>query len=291
VPDAVSPPVIATGGVQGRPLFSVIVPTRGRPGLLREAVDSVLNQGVADLECIVVEDGPPHAFQAPDPRVRVITREHAGGAAAARNTGLKAARGAYVTFLDDDDLFTYDRLEIALEGLSRASIAICWRASLDTADVNWRARAKGDFKERLLQGPVPNVGQAAVVRKLAPTFDEEFQVSEDVEWWIRTADSGPIAIEERVGYLLRDHEGERQTQRTDDRLGARIQLIDKHTAFFAQNPKAASYQWRRVGGLAGVLGQRSLEREAFARSFTLDPGARSLAHLARAYRPTVTRRR
>jgi glycosyltransferase involved in cell wall biosynthesis len=277
--------------LQDRPLFSVIVPTIGRQQLLREAVDSVLRQGVADLECIVVEDGPARAERAIDPRVRVIARSCAGGAAAARNTGLRAARGAYVTFLDDDDLFTHDRLEIALEGLAEAPITICWRASLaDRADITWRARSKGDAPRRLLQGPVPNVGQVALERNIAPLFDERFRTSEDVEWWIRAAEAGSVVIVERVGYLLRDHEGDRQTQRTDDRLTSRLQLLEKHRTYFAKNHRAASYQWRRVGGLARVLNERTLERQAFVRSFALAPGVRSLAHLAHACLPALGRR-
>jgi glycosyltransferase involved in cell wall biosynthesis len=277
---------------QDRPLFSVIVPTIGRPQLLREAVDSVLRQDVSDLECIVVQDGSARAEPAVDPRVRVVARRRAGGAAAARNTGLRAARGRYVTFLDDDDLFTRDRLEIALEGLSKGQITICWRASLtDRTDITWRARTGRDVPGRLLQGPVPNVGQVAMDRGIAPSFDERFRVSEDVEWWIRAAGAGSVVVVERVGYLLRDHDGHRQTQRTDDRLASRLQLLEKHRGFFAENHRAASYQWRRVGGLARVLSERKLEREAFVRSFALAPGVRSFAHLAHAYMPALGRRR
>jgi glycosyltransferase involved in cell wall biosynthesis len=214
------------------------------------------------------------------------------GAAAARNTGLSAARGAYVTFLDDDDLFTRDRLEIALAGLAEASIVICWRASLaDPANVTWSTEEEGDIKGRLLGAPVPNVGQAAIERSIAPMFDERFPVSEDVEWWIRAAQAGSMVIVERVGYLLRDHAGERQTGRIDDRLTSRLRLLEEHAVYFAQNHRAASYQWRRVGGLARALGQRRLERRAFARSFALAPGVRSLAHLAVSCLPTFSPRR
>lgn len=85
-------------------LVSVVVPTRNRPALLREAVGSVLTQSHAALEVVVVDDGddPPEPFD--DPRVRVVRNEGPAGASGARNTGLRAARGDLIAYLDDDNL-------------------------------------------------------------------------------------------------------------------------------------------------------------------------------------------
>ena len=107
-------------------MFSVILPTYGRQAFLNEAVASVLSQTVRDLELIVVDDASPTpATVPPDPRVRLIRREDNGGVAAARNTALDAAKGRYICFIDDDDLFRPNRLELALEGHRRAPIALC----------------------------------------------------------------------------------------------------------------------------------------------------------------------
>jgi glycosyltransferase involved in cell wall biosynthesis len=95
--------------------ISVILPTLTRLDFLRRAIESVLAQTYEDFEIVVVVDGPsPNvaAFVAshPDPRVRLVQREQNGGVAAARNSGLEAARGRYVALLDDDDIWLPEKL-------------------------------------------------------------------------------------------------------------------------------------------------------------------------------------
>jgi glycosyltransferase involved in cell wall biosynthesis len=95
---------------------SVITPTLDRLPFLRRALDSLAAQIYRDFEAIVVVDGPlPEvaAFVAghPDTRVRLVQREVNGGVAAARNSGIAAARGRYVGFLDDDDIWLPTKLE------------------------------------------------------------------------------------------------------------------------------------------------------------------------------------
>jgi glycosyltransferase involved in cell wall biosynthesis len=268
------------------PLFSVVLPTHKRPALLDEAIASVLRQSVDDFECIVVADGDPDVRVPSEPRIRIVVSERREGVASARNEGLRAARGRYVTFLDDDDLFAADRLSVALEGLQRAPVALCWRASVDRSTVpTWSGVLDGDISRRILTGPVPNVGQVALERWSAPLFDARFRASEDVEWWIRAAQVGIAATVPRIGYLLREHPGERQTGRLGDRLESRMLILQTHAGYFASNPVAAAYQWRRVGGIAGALGVRDVQRKAFRESMKLRPGVRGLAHLGGSYLP------
>lgn len=89
------------------PQISVIIPTHDRRALVEAAILSVLDQGLADIEIIVVDDGSTDGtsdyLRARGLPITLITQANAG-VAAARNAGLRAARGAYVTFLDSDDL-------------------------------------------------------------------------------------------------------------------------------------------------------------------------------------------
>jgi glycosyltransferase involved in cell wall biosynthesis len=264
------------------PLFSVIVPTYGRPQFLSEAVASVIDQTVDDFECIVVDDASPDRVEVvDDDRVLLVRRTDRGGAAAARNSGLEVARGSYVTFLDDDDLYKPDRLAIALRGLSVAPLALCWRNNLvDRSErPGWEDELSGNVHDLLLERPVPHVGQLAIVRELAPRFDERFHVSEDVEWWLRASMAGHVTTVPRVGYILRYHGMERLTKKGIERLQARLLLLDLHAPYFARHRRAASYQWRRVGGLATAIGDRPFARRAFGRAFVLHPRPRSMAHL------------
>jgi glycosyltransferase involved in cell wall biosynthesis len=96
-------------------LVSIVIPTFNYGRFLREAVDSVLAQGVTDLEIIIVDDGstddtPAVVTGIRDPRVRAV-RTPNGGIASARNTGLALAQGTWLAFLDADDRWVSTKLE------------------------------------------------------------------------------------------------------------------------------------------------------------------------------------
>jgi glycosyltransferase involved in cell wall biosynthesis len=100
----------------------VVIPTRNRPGLLRNALDSVLAQTFADYEVVVVVDGPDPATEEmlrgeADRRVTFHVRQEPKGGGAARNEGIRRARGQWIAFLDDDDLWMPTKLERQMEGL------------------------------------------------------------------------------------------------------------------------------------------------------------------------------
>lgn len=92
------------------PLLSVIVPVYKVEEWLRPCLDSICNQTYRNLEIICVNDRSPDnsaailaEYAARDPRIRIINREKNGGVAAARNSGLDAATGEFITFVDPDD--------------------------------------------------------------------------------------------------------------------------------------------------------------------------------------------
>jgi len=99
-------------------LVSVVIPTRDRWELLPRAVRSVLAQEHAELHVVVVDDGSvspaPRDGVFADPRVQVVRRKRSGGVAAARNAGLERARGGWVAFLDDDDIWAPAKLAAQL---------------------------------------------------------------------------------------------------------------------------------------------------------------------------------
>jgi|YelNatPaOPRAMG01_1025707.scaffolds.fasta_scaffold74401_2 glycosyltransferase involved in cell wall biosynthesis len=101
------------------PLVSVIIPAYNAEKTIRNAIDSVLRQTISDLEVIVVDDastdGTAPAVEAiPDRRVRLLKSACNLRQAAARNLGLRHARGKWVAFLDADDEWVPDRLEYLL---------------------------------------------------------------------------------------------------------------------------------------------------------------------------------
>jgi glycosyltransferase involved in cell wall biosynthesis len=110
-------------------MISVIVPTANRPQLVTRAVKSALAQSLTNIEVVIVIDGPdPETTQAlnaiADHRLRLIQNTRPRGSAEARNVGVRAAQGKWVAFLDDDDEWLKDKLELQLAVTSPDSFVI-----------------------------------------------------------------------------------------------------------------------------------------------------------------------
>lgn len=117
-------------------MISVIMLTYNREKLVSRAIESILNQTYRNFEFIIVDNGSTDnsgqvadSYAAKDGRVRVIHRER-GNIGAGRNTGLDAAWGEYIAFIDDDDWAEPDFLEFLLDLLEEngADVSICGAA-------------------------------------------------------------------------------------------------------------------------------------------------------------------
>jgi glycosyltransferase involved in cell wall biosynthesis len=265
------------------PLFSVIVPTYDRPTYLREAVESVLSQSISDLEVIVIDDGSPTPLgDLADERVRVIHHVSNHGPAAARNSGLEAATGRYITFLDDDDLYLPDRLEITLQGLERAPIVVCWSRWMDEPGRPGR-RLDGDVSREIAANLVPHLGTTTLERSVARRFDEAFDAVQDVDWWIQTARDCRLTTVPQFTYLIRRHSTPRHRNDLDARIRCTRLLFEKHAGYFARNPRAAAFRWKRLGLYLAQGEEYDEALKCFVRSFRLAPDPRIAAHLVRTF--------
>lgn len=182
------------------PRVSVIIPCYRAADTLRRAAASALAGAPGDLELLLVDDGSPDdtpalcdALAGGDPRIRALHREN-GGAGAARNTGLAAARGDWVLFLDaDDELLPglWQALPPALQarpglvlfGMERAS----GPAPCPLAPGRWDTLADLGaaldpllFESGYLAAPYPKLFRADVIRQAGLRFNEALAVNEDV---------------------------------------------------------------------------------------------------------------
>ena len=106
------------------PLISVVIPLYNREVSIGAAVESVLSQSFKDFEVIVVDDGSSDGGveiveAIADPRIRLLRQPENRGANAARNEGVRQARGEIVSFLDSDDLFLPNKLQTVADVFSR----------------------------------------------------------------------------------------------------------------------------------------------------------------------------
>lgn len=100
------------------PIVSVIIPTYNRAHLVSRSIQSVLNQTYQDFELIIIDDGSNdntedviEEFQKKDKKIRYIRHDKNKGGSAARNTGVRAAKGEYIAFQDSDDEWFPEKLE------------------------------------------------------------------------------------------------------------------------------------------------------------------------------------
>ena len=190
--------------VRSDPAVSVIVPTYERRELVLEAVASVLAQTLADFELIVVDDGSTdgtgEALQGLDPRLVYLWQENRG-VAAARNTGIRRARGDIVAFLDSDDRWLPDHLTVVTETLERNPEAVlvttCPQGVIKGSEEPANARVADLLPKLLISNNLGFVPCIAVRREALVAvdgFDEALPVAEGPDLWRRLALLGPCAL-------------------------------------------------------------------------------------------------
>jgi glycosyltransferase involved in cell wall biosynthesis len=179
---------------------SVVIPTRSRCRQLEIALRSALVQRDVDLEILIVDDGSADATERmvrsiSDPRVRFLKRAVSGGVSVARNIGIAEARGRWIAFLDDDDVWAPTKLTRQLEVMSRSGRMWSYTGEV-MVDSELRIFAGGpppppDEVVRLLEyhNSVPAGASSVVVHadalSVAGAFDPELTSSEDWDMWIR----------------------------------------------------------------------------------------------------------
>lgn len=182
-----------------RPTVSVVIPTFNRKQLLQRAIDSALAQTLKDIEVIVVDDGSTdgtaEAFSSfRDARVQYHVVPHRG-ACAARNAGLRLAKGQYIAFLDSDDVWEPNKLEMQREQLetSGADAVCCAFARHDGEHVvrvpSEEVQQHQISYRQLLGGNCVSTqtlfGKAEWMKRIC--FDEDFPRMQDWEYAIRLA--------------------------------------------------------------------------------------------------------
>lgn len=186
------------------PVVSVVMPTFNRAHLVGRAIESVLAQTYQDFELLVIDDGSGDATAEAvqryrDPRMRLVRLPTNRGLARARNAGIQAARGEWIAFLDDDDVWLARRLErqmalMAATPVPHANVGYCLSYVHDEA-VGRRVRGsddayEGDVLDHLLGGWCPTPSMFAVKRSALVAvegFDEALVARTDWDLWLRLA--------------------------------------------------------------------------------------------------------
>jgi glycosyltransferase involved in cell wall biosynthesis len=182
------------------PRVSVVIPTFNRAHSIKRAIDSVAAQSLRDFEVIVVDDGSTDdtervVSEAGIPQLRIIRHPRNRGAAAARNTGIGAATGTYIAFLDSDDAWHPDKLARQIAALSVAPPNIKACATGFTSNAGGRIltvrpdTSSALFRSQILFGCKICAGTTLVIERSAfneiGMFDEQLRRLEDWDLLIR----------------------------------------------------------------------------------------------------------
>jgi len=205
--------------VKSLPFFSVIIPTYNRADLLPKAIDSVLKQNFRDWELIIVDDGSTdntvevvRSFN--DARIRYVYQTNAERCAA-RNNGITHALGKYICFLDSDDYYLSERLQLLykeLEGrgwlaaMLYTGLLIEKSAKVAKADINYveTNNVFDNITEHIIHSQQVCIDRAILEEF---KFDPQFRIGEDMELWLRIAQKYPVIyIDDQFTVVVVEHD-------------------------------------------------------------------------------------
>jgi len=240
---------------KGKPFISVVIPTYNRAGMLREAVESVLSQTYLNYELLVIDDGSTDdtltVLEGYKPYVSVYSQPHLG-VSSARNRGIELSRGEWLGFLDSDDLWLPEKLELQVDYIRnhpRCKIVHTneiWLRNGVRLNQGKKHRKSGGWlflrsTELCLISPSSVLVHRTIFQKLG-AFDESLPACEDYDMWLRITPRYPVGFLKEALVIKRGgHPG--QLSRSVwglDRF--RVMALEKALG----DPKLADYERRKV---------------------------------------------
>ena len=286
------------------PHITVVIPTYNRSAAIAATIDSVLAQTIIDqTEIIVIDDGSTDDTRqflqieySNHAQIRLVHQQNAG-VAAARNCGLKEARGEFVAFLDHDDLWLPQKLELQVAAFGdrpQVGVVCCrWRDTdmegrfVEASEEAWASRKmpRGDAHQMFLRYnavvsmSVPLV-RTSLLRQIGG-FDLKAAPCDDWDLWLRLSRLCHFFSLDQTLVSYRRHEG--QQSQTSKKMSKRSQyLLRKQFPFIWRNPiklwtavtacafidtvelytRAKTYlfarQWRKVAQIIGRAALRNV---------------------------------
>jgi len=228
--------------IHREPLVSVVISTFNRAGLITRAINSIQNQTYKNIEIIIVDDASSDNTEDVikamlDKRIRYIRHEKNKGLPAGRNTGIKAANGEYIAFLDDDDEWREDKLEKQLSIIDKYDAVLC--------DSLWNGRLRrlhrrpivtpDDLRRGSFASPTL-LAKANVLKELL--FDESLKQGEDWDAFIRIAQRYSIGYVAEPLVLCNAGAHPRMTNEAKGQGGPELEkrtaVLYKHREFFGE---------------------------------------------------------
>ena len=274
------------------PRISIVLPTFQRPTYLDRALATVQAQTCTDWELIVVDDNDPshpdrHRTQdrllahAADHRIRTVLHASNRGGAAARNTGIRAARGEWIAFLDDDDEWDPTKLE--------RQLVIAESAADDVAVVYCRIRARHaatgrvsvyrsepekcntrDLLERNHIGGTSCVMVRADALREVGMFDETLASRQDIDLYVRLAGAHGFAFVDAPLVTMHLHHAPRISTSVSAKLKGHRRFFDKHRQQIESDRVVLHARLKEIGRYLLAAGELDEARRVLGRAWRLE---------------------
>lgn len=222
------------------------------PTYLRRALDSMLDQTLADFEAVIINDGVKDEsyavlkeYEAKDKRIRLIENERNLGLPASLNRGIGHCRGKYIARMDTDDICYPDRLQLQTDYMDahpEIMFSGAWADQFGTDENSLTGRfdpvmcSREEFRIRLLFSNNPLLVHPTVIfrteflknNRLRYSEAPEFRFTEDYEFWTRCIDCGAAGILEKPVIRYRQCDSDsRITTRHKDEMSACGENVQK----------------------------------------------------------------
>lgn len=190
---------------QSIPLISVVIPAYNAESYIQSTLDSVFNQTYQNIEVIVVDDGSNDSTQSilnAYPHNVVVIKTENKGVSHARNTGIDAAKGGWIAFVDSDDIWLPTKLEEQIISIGECqwshcdSVYIGENQSGDVKRSDYSHIPRGNVFEELIVENFITTSSVLIKKSLLNQygkFDETLACLEDWKLWIDIAHENPIA--------------------------------------------------------------------------------------------------
>ena len=240
-------------------LVTVVIPTRNREALLKQAIASVVAQRYSSWELIVIDDGSlePVSDEVCDgiENSRIIRFDDSRGVSAARNAGIDASRGEYIAFLDDDDLWLPEKLALQIRVFREHTNAGLVGGACEYIDeegvVISRSRAPGAIvtnRELSIRVSLPGSMSNAVFRTSClhevGKFNDVLHRAEDWELFLRVSERYEVRAVPYVTAQIRTHTGYRRPTSYVEMLAARKVLHSRIPSYLVKRQAFAMTYWR-----------------------------------------------
>ena len=273
-------------------LISVVITTYKRSSeVLLRALDSVLTQTYKTIEVIIVDDSPcdyvcrpiikKEILERNDERITYVEHEVNKGACAARNTGLSIAKGNFIAFLDDDDLWYGNKLEEQIDKIREENIGLVYCRSFIVNELTETKKLREItpytgfvFDKLIVSNFIGSTSFPLIKREcfdVCGGFDESLKSAQDFDMWLRIVQRYQVEFVDKplVEYYV--HSGDAITKNPNNKIQGILSINEKYSEYLSNNRKLWSIRLTMLIPYYLQIGDRKSAINLHLNSLRLSP--------------------